>query len=117
MYCTANVLIVNNWHYGKRLLPIHKKIICKLSYVYDLTGIILCNIKTEVVDFSNAEEGAKILDVVTDTGKQAFTFAKRGYKVVDADLLDSLLKRHGIEVTAELSVIHRIFKIFKCIRR
>jgi ubiquinone/menaquinone biosynthesis C-methylase UbiE len=199
-----------------------RKLFDRLSNVYDFIEIVLSGTRIEVVDLSGAKEGAKILDVATGTGKQAFEFAKQGYEVVGVDLsksmlkvaignnrydnvsfiladaaklpfkdqhfdlccislvlhemplrireqvlqeivrvtrsggtimiidystsptsrlgryfvryivrlfeskyypefihsdLDSLLKRHGIEVTAELSVIYGIFKIFKCNRR
>ncbi|OGN96140.1 MAG: hypothetical protein A2Y89_03780 [Chloroflexi bacterium RBG_13_51_18] len=38
------------------------------------------------------QEGAEILDVATGTGKQAFAFAKSGYKVTGIDLSEDMLK-------------------------
>ena len=69
-----------------------RKMFHRLSYVYDLTDIFIMNVRTEVVDFTDAKEGAKILDVATGTGKQAFAFGKRSYKVVGIDLSEHMLK-------------------------
>lgn len=40
---------------------------------------------------TNAASGAKILDLATGTGKQAFAFARRGYEVVGLDLSPNML--------------------------
>lgn len=44
------------------------------------------------MSFTNARYGAKILDVATGTGKQAFAFAKKGYDVIGIDLSEEMLK-------------------------
>ncbi len=44
------------------------------------------------MSFTNAPEKAKILDVATGTGKQAFAFARRGYDVIGVDLSEAMLK-------------------------
>ena len=69
-----------------------RKMFHRLSYVYDLIDLFIMDIRTEVVDLTNAKEGAKILDVATGTGKQAFAFGKRGYEVVGIDLSEHMLK-------------------------
>lgn len=69
-----------------------RKTFHRLSYIYNLTDIFIMNIRTEVVDLTDAKKGAKILDVATGTGKQAFAFGKRGYEVVGIDLSEHMLK-------------------------
>jgi len=56
--------------------------------------VTLCarGIREKVFDFTSPEKGAKILDVCTGTGKQAFAFAKRGFDVVGIDLSVEMLK-------------------------
>jgi len=46
------------------------------------------------VDFTDAKDGSRILDVATGTGGQAFAFARarRGYDVVGIDLSEEMLK-------------------------
>ncbi len=44
------------------------------------------------MDFTNARNGSRILDIATGTGKQAFAFAKKGYDVIGIDLSEDMLK-------------------------
>lgn len=44
------------------------------------------------MDFTNARNGSRILDVATGTGKQAFAFGKKGYDVIGIDLSEDMLK-------------------------
>ena len=62
---------------------------------YDVAVAPASGIRDEVVRFAGAPEGAKILDVATGTGKQAFAFAKRGYAVTGIDLSEAMLKIAG----------------------
>ena len=48
--------------------------------------------RDRIVDFTNAREGSRILDVATGTGGQAFAFAKKGYDVVGVDLSEEMLQ-------------------------
>ena len=64
----------------------------KWAPVYDLVDIFISGVRDEVVHFTNARTGSKILDVATGTGKQAFAFARKGYVVEGIDLSEDMLK-------------------------
>ena len=59
---------------------------------YDLFTMPISKIRDKVVDMAEAEKRARVLDVCTGTGKQAFAFAKRGHDVVGIDLSPDMLK-------------------------
>ncbi len=63
-----------------------------LAPFYDTVTVPISRIRDKVVDFTDARNGARILDVGTGTGKQAFAFAKRGYDVTGIDLSEDMLK-------------------------
>ncbi len=69
-----------------------RRLFRRLSYIYDLTEIVLYRTRAKVADFIDAKKDSKILDVATGTGKQAFEFAKRDYKVIGIDLSESMLR-------------------------
>lgn len=55
-------------------------------------------VTAQVVDVAGAPRGARILDVATGTGAQAFAFANRGYSVDGIDLSEEMLniaQRHN----------------------
>lgn len=60
--------------------------------IYDIVDVFISGVRNEVVDFTNARNGSKILDVATGTGKQAFAFAKSGHVVDGIDLSEDMLK-------------------------
>jgi demethylmenaquinone methyltransferase/2-methoxy-6-polyprenyl-1,4-benzoquinol methylase len=62
-----------------------------LAPFYNLMTLPLVRVREQVVDFTRAGKGAKILDVATGTGQQAFAFAKRGYDVAGVDLTEAML--------------------------
>ena len=64
----------------------------KWAPLYDWVDLFIKGIREEVFCFTNPEKGAKILDVCTGTGKQAFAFGKRGFEVVGIDLSEDMLK-------------------------
>ncbi len=64
----------------------------RVAPIYDLVEPFVSEIRDKVVDFTNARNGSKILDVATGTGNQAFAFAKKGYEVVGVDLSEAMLK-------------------------
>ena len=68
-----------------------KKCFGRLAPIYDIVNIFISGVRDKVVDFTNASNNSKILDVATGTGKQAFAFAKRGYSVIGIDLLEDML--------------------------
>ena len=60
--------------------------------VYDISDVFISGVRDKVVEFTNARNGSKILDVCAGTGKQTFAFAKRGYEVVGIDLSEAMLR-------------------------
>src|SRR3972149_9343048 len=72
--------------YARILAPFYDTVFGSLSLGSEST------LRDKVVDFANARKGSRILDVATGTGRQAFTFAKRGYDVVGIDLSEDMLK-------------------------
>jgi len=60
--------------------------------LYDTLTAPVSRLRETVVDFTNAEKGARVLDVATGTGKQAFAFARRGYEVTAVDLSEDMLR-------------------------
>ncbi len=69
-----------------------KKVFDILAPFYDIVTAPLSRLRGRVVDFTDAGKGARILDVATGTGKQAFAFAERGYDVTGIDLSEAMLK-------------------------
>ncbi|MCX9010539.1 MAG: methyltransferase domain-containing protein [Candidatus Methanoperedens sp.] len=69
-----------------------KNVFKTLAPFYDIVTAPISRIRDKVVDFTGARNGARILDVGTGTGKQAFAFAKRGYNVTGIDLSEAMLK-------------------------
>lgn len=69
-----------------------KKWFSRWAPIYDVIVIPFSKIRDKVVDFTNARNGARILDVATGTGKQAFAFAKKGYDVTGIDLSEDMLR-------------------------
>ena len=74
-----------------------KKTFALLAPFYDAATFFLSfsampRVRDKVVDFTDAGNGSRILDIGTGTGRQAFAFAKRGYDVVGIDLSEDMLK-------------------------
>ncbi len=66
---------------------------------YIICDVLINGVRSYVVDVANAPRGARILDVATGTGSQAFAFAQRGYSVVGVDLSEAMLRvaqKHNI---------------------
>ncbi len=63
-----------------------------LAPFYDTVTAPISRIRDKVVDFTDARNGSRILDVGTGTGKQAFAFAKRDYDITGIDLSEDMLK-------------------------
>lgn len=69
-----------------------KKLFKRWSLLYNIAEIFISKVRPQVADFINAEEGSKILDVATGTGKQAFAFAQKGLDVIGIDLSEDMLR-------------------------
>lgn len=64
-----------------------------ISPIYNLVTFPLGKLRRKVVKFAELEKNAKILDIGTGTGRQAFAFAKEGYKVIGIDISEEMLKK------------------------
>lgn len=64
----------------------------KWAPLYDLVDLLIWKLRERVFHFVNPEKGAKILDLCTGTGKQAFAFGKRGFDVMGIDLSEDMLR-------------------------
>ena len=69
-----------------------KRVFDILAPFYDIVTIPISRVREEVVNFTKARNGSRILDVGTGTGQQAFAFAKKGYYVIGIDLSEAMLK-------------------------
>lgn len=69
-----------------------KKVFDILAPFYDIVTVPISRVREEVVNFTKARNGSRILDVGTGTGQQAFAFAKKGYYVIGIDLSEAMLK-------------------------
>lgn len=63
-----------------------------LAPFYDTVTAPISRIRDKVVDFTDARNGSRILDIGTGTGRQAFAFAKRGYDATGIDLSKDMLR-------------------------
>lgn len=59
---------------------------------YDIIVFPISQVREKVVGITCAQDGSRILDVATGTGKQAFAFAKKGYDITGIDLSEAMLK-------------------------
>lgn len=69
-----------------------KNLFKRWAPLYNIMELFVSKVRLQVVDFINAKQGSKILDIATGTGKQAFAFAKKGFDVVGIDLSDDMLR-------------------------
>ena len=76
----------------KEYYSLTKKVFDILAPFYDIIAGPFARLRGNVVDFTGAKKGSKILDIATGTGKQAFAYAKRGYDVVGIDLSEGMVK-------------------------
>ena len=72
--------------------PYIKNFFKRWAGIYDIAIWLLAGVRKKTVAMTGAGEGAEILDVATGTGKQAFAYAKNGYKVTGIDLSEDMLK-------------------------
>lgn len=64
----------------------------KWASLYPIVDLLTRGIREKVFYFVSPRKGAKILDVCTGTGKQAFAFGRRGFDVTGIDLSLQMLK-------------------------
>ena len=76
----------------KEYYSLTKRVWDKFAPFYDIAVTLILGVRDKTVSFTNAKNGAKILDVATGTGKQAFAFGKRGYDVIGVDISEAMLK-------------------------
>jgi demethylmenaquinone methyltransferase/2-methoxy-6-polyprenyl-1,4-benzoquinol methylase len=72
--------------------PYIKGFFKKFAGIYDIVASPLAGVRKKVVNMAGAADGAEILDIATGTGRQAFAFAKKGYRVTGIDLSEDMLK-------------------------
>ena len=58
----------------KEYYSLVKKVFDILAPFYDIVTMPFLRIRDQVVNFTNARNGSRILDIATGTGKQAFPF-------------------------------------------
>lgn len=76
----------------KNYYSLQKKFWSIFAPFYDIVVTPISGVRVEVVNFTGAKTGSKILDVATGTGKQASAFAQKGYDVTGVDLSEAMLK-------------------------
>lgn len=76
----------------KEYYSLTKSVFAKLAPFYDLAVSPFNFIRDKVVNFTNINDGGKVLDVATGTGKQAFAFVKKGLDVTGVDISEDMLK-------------------------
>jgi len=69
-----------------------KKFFGRWAPIYDVVDLFLSGVRDKVVDFTDAKNCSRVLDVATGTGEQAFAFAKNGYEVIGIDLSEDMLQ-------------------------
>ena len=76
----------------KEYYSLIRKVFDILAPFYDIVTMPFSRIRDQLVNFTDARKGSKILDIATGTGKQAFAFAKQGHEVIGIDLSEAMLK-------------------------
>jgi len=76
----------------KEYYSLVKKVFDILAPFYDIVTMPFSRVRNQVVNFTDARNGSKILDIATGTGKQGFAFAKKGYEIIGIDLSEAMLK-------------------------
>jgi ubiquinone/menaquinone biosynthesis C-methylase UbiE len=72
--------------------PYILKFFKKWARIYDVIIFLLAGVRPKAVETAAALPGARVLDVATGTGKQAYAFARAGYQVTGIDLSEDMLR-------------------------
>jgi demethylmenaquinone methyltransferase/2-methoxy-6-polyprenyl-1,4-benzoquinol methylase len=62
------------------------------AHVYDAVVFPIRRLRREVAGMVDLGPGARVLDVATGTGQQAFAFAEKAYEVLGVDLSEAMLR-------------------------
>jgi ubiquinone/menaquinone biosynthesis C-methylase UbiE len=65
----------------------------KWAPLYGFVDMLACSLREKVFNFTSPPKGAKILDVCTGTGRQAFAFGRKGFDVIGIDLSEGMLRK------------------------
>jgi demethylmenaquinone methyltransferase/2-methoxy-6-polyprenyl-1,4-benzoquinol methylase len=69
-----------------------RRVYAVFAYVYDAVAFPIRKLRHEVANIVDLAPGARVLDVATGTGQQAFAFAEKAREVVGIDLSDAMLR-------------------------
>ena len=87
--------------------PYRRAVYNRAARSYRIFDALIKGVRSKLVDIAHAPDGARILDVATGTGSQAFAFAQRGYTVVGIDLSEAML-----DVAERRDTVNRVrFKV------
>lgn len=82
-----------------------------LAPFYDCLVLPAGRWRRKVVTLARAPQGARVLDVATGTGQQAFAFAREGYDVVGVDISEAMIsvaRKKSRLSNSELREVHPI---------
>lgn len=63
------------------------------AHVYDVVVFPFRKLREDVASATDLPPGARVLDVATGTGEQAFAFARKAHEVVGIDLSEAMLRK------------------------
>lgn len=72
---------------------INNRFFARWAKLYDLEKYVMFPLRQKAAKFLQLNTQAKVLDIATGTGAQAYELAKRGYDVVGVDLSKEMLEQ------------------------
>ncbi|NUQ76844.1 MAG: methyltransferase domain-containing protein [Polyangiaceae bacterium] len=76
----------------QRYYALSRRVYAIFAHLYDAVTVPLQRLRPEVASAIELPPGARVLDVATGTGGQAFAFAEKAQEVVGVDLSDAMLR-------------------------